>query len=309
MCSSHSPAPPGGCRGRGRRHQLRHPLPRRGIPLTAARARAVLGPSPRRRPRGGARLRGPRSRDAAASRAGLAHRPGWTATASHAVGACRRHDPSLRKDPLMQQRTLGSQGLTVSALGYGAMGISRAYGPSDVDEGIAAIRRAHDLGVTFFDTAEMYGLGQRTRRCSDARSRASATRSCSPPSSARLPTGDAQLPARAHPRGDHRQPAPPRRRPHRPLLPAPRRPRRADRGGGRHRQGVHRRRHGQVLRAQRGGPDHDPRGPTPCSRCRYCRPSTRCSRARSSSCSRCSTSSASASSPTRRSAAGSSPEA
>ncbi len=60
----------------------------------------------------------------------------------------------------MQQRTLGRQGLTVSALGYGSMGISRAYGPSDVDEGIAAIRRAHDLGVTFFDTAEMYGWGE-----------------------------------------------------------------------------------------------------------------------------------------------------
>ncbi len=60
----------------------------------------------------------------------------------------------------MHQRTLGRQGLTVSALGYGAMGISRAYGPSNVDEGIAAIRRAHDLGITFFDTAEMYGWGE-----------------------------------------------------------------------------------------------------------------------------------------------------
>jgi aryl-alcohol dehydrogenase-like predicted oxidoreductase len=60
----------------------------------------------------------------------------------------------------MQQRTLGTQGLTVSALGYGAMGISMAYGPSDVDEGIAAIRHAHELGVTFFDTAEIYGWGE-----------------------------------------------------------------------------------------------------------------------------------------------------
>ena len=59
----------------------------------------------------------------------------------------------------MQQRTLG-QGLTVSALGYGAMGISMAYGPSDVDEGIAAIARAHDLGITLFDTAEIYGWGE-----------------------------------------------------------------------------------------------------------------------------------------------------
>ncbi|WP_043630870.1 aldo/keto reductase [Nonomuraea candida] len=59
----------------------------------------------------------------------------------------------------MQQRTLGRQGLTVSAIGYGAMGLTMAYGPGDEEAGIAAIRRAHELGVTFFDTAELYGLG------------------------------------------------------------------------------------------------------------------------------------------------------
>ncbi|MFF4276449.1 aldo/keto reductase [Streptomyces sp. NPDC001536] len=59
----------------------------------------------------------------------------------------------------MQQRTLGSQGLTVSALGYGAMGLTMAYGPGDEQEGVAAIQRAHELGVTFIDTAELYGLG------------------------------------------------------------------------------------------------------------------------------------------------------
>ncbi|WP_433187439.1 aldo/keto reductase [Actinoallomurus sp. CA-150999] len=59
----------------------------------------------------------------------------------------------------MQHRTLGSQGLTVSAIGYGAMGLTMAYGPTDEREGVAAIRRAHDLGVTFFDTAELYGWG------------------------------------------------------------------------------------------------------------------------------------------------------
>ncbi|MBM9510150.1 aldo/keto reductase [Actinacidiphila acididurans] len=59
----------------------------------------------------------------------------------------------------MQQRTLGGQGLEVSAIGYGAMGLTMAYGPTDEEAGVAAIRRAHDLGVTFFDTAEMYGLG------------------------------------------------------------------------------------------------------------------------------------------------------
>ncbi|MET7306543.1 aldo/keto reductase [Streptomyces sp. NPDC005134] len=59
----------------------------------------------------------------------------------------------------MQHRTLGSQGLEVSAIGYGTMGLTMAYGPGDTQEGIAAIRRAHDLGVTFFDTAELYGFG------------------------------------------------------------------------------------------------------------------------------------------------------
>ncbi|MGW3350989.1 aldo/keto reductase [Nonomuraea rubra] len=63
----------------------------------------------------------------------------------------------------MEQRTLGRQGLAASALGYGAMGISLAYGPSDENEGIATIRRAHELGVTFFDTAELYGQGENER--------------------------------------------------------------------------------------------------------------------------------------------------
>lgn len=60
----------------------------------------------------------------------------------------------------MQQRTLGQQGLETSALGYGAMGINLAYGPGDEQEGIAAIRKAHELGVTLFDTAELYGWGE-----------------------------------------------------------------------------------------------------------------------------------------------------
>jgi aryl-alcohol dehydrogenase-like predicted oxidoreductase len=59
----------------------------------------------------------------------------------------------------METRTLGQQGLTVSALGYGAMGTAAFYGATDDTESIAAIRRAHDEGVTFFDTAELYGWG------------------------------------------------------------------------------------------------------------------------------------------------------
>jgi aryl-alcohol dehydrogenase-like predicted oxidoreductase len=60
----------------------------------------------------------------------------------------------------MQHRTLSRQGLVTSAIGYGAMGISAFYGPGDERDGIAAIQRAHDLGVTLFDTAEAYGWGQ-----------------------------------------------------------------------------------------------------------------------------------------------------
>ncbi|WP_327238868.1 aldo/keto reductase [Streptomyces sp. NBC_01318] len=59
----------------------------------------------------------------------------------------------------MQHRNLGSQGLRVSALGLGTMGMSMAYGASNDDEGIATIRRAHELGIDFFDTAELYGAG------------------------------------------------------------------------------------------------------------------------------------------------------
>jgi len=56
----------------------------------------------------------------------------------------------------MKTRTLG-QGLVVSAEGLGCMGISQSYGPADEAESTATIRRALDLGVTFLDTADMYG--------------------------------------------------------------------------------------------------------------------------------------------------------
>jgi aryl-alcohol dehydrogenase-like predicted oxidoreductase len=57
----------------------------------------------------------------------------------------------------MQQRKLGSQGLSVSALGLGCMGMTQIYGASDDVESIATIHRALELGVNFFDTAEVYG--------------------------------------------------------------------------------------------------------------------------------------------------------
>ena len=58
----------------------------------------------------------------------------------------------------MEQRTLGGQGLVVSALGLGCMGMSQSYGPADERESVATIHRAIDLGMTFLDTADVYGL-------------------------------------------------------------------------------------------------------------------------------------------------------
>jgi len=57
----------------------------------------------------------------------------------------------------MEQRRLGEQGLEVSALGLGCMGMSEFYGATNEGEAIATIERALDLGVIFLDTADMYG--------------------------------------------------------------------------------------------------------------------------------------------------------
>ncbi len=61
----------------------------------------------------------------------------------------------------MQKRTLGKNGLEVSALGLGCMGMTYGYGPGGAkQEMIALIRKAVELGVTFFDTAEAYGADE-----------------------------------------------------------------------------------------------------------------------------------------------------
>ncbi|MGD0483155.1 MAG: aldo/keto reductase [Gemmatimonadales bacterium] len=57
----------------------------------------------------------------------------------------------------MDTRTLGTQGLTVTALGLGCMGMSEFYGAADEVESVATIHRALDLGIAFLDTADMYG--------------------------------------------------------------------------------------------------------------------------------------------------------
>jgi aryl-alcohol dehydrogenase-like predicted oxidoreductase len=77
---------------------------------------------------------------------------------------CSRHphrnfvDPGAREGDVMKTRSLGNSGLEVSEIGLGCMGMSFGYGPAaDKQEMIALIRAAVEGGVTFFDTAEVYG--------------------------------------------------------------------------------------------------------------------------------------------------------
>src|SRR5260370_9437391 len=59
----------------------------------------------------------------------------------------------------MENRKLGTQGLEVSELGLGCMGMSQFYGPRDDKESAATLERAVELGINFFDTADVYGVG------------------------------------------------------------------------------------------------------------------------------------------------------
>jgi aryl-alcohol dehydrogenase-like predicted oxidoreductase len=61
------------------------------------------------------------------------------------------------EERFVEKRNLGSEGLVVSELGLGCMGMSEFYGTGDEDESIATIHRALELGITFLDTADMYG--------------------------------------------------------------------------------------------------------------------------------------------------------
>lgn len=69
----------------------------------------------------------------------------------------------LAYDPGMRTRLLGSTGVSVSAVGLGCMGMSQSYGVPDDAESVATIHRALDIGITFFDTADVYGRGANER--------------------------------------------------------------------------------------------------------------------------------------------------
>lgn len=68
-----------------------------------------------------------------------------------------------RHKTTLPRRRLGRTGPEVSAIGYGAMGITAFYGPDSTNDAVGTIRHACEIGVTFFDTAEMYGWGQNER--------------------------------------------------------------------------------------------------------------------------------------------------
>ncbi|MSQ15693.1 MAG: aldo/keto reductase [Dehalococcoidia bacterium] len=67
---------------------------------------------------------------------------------------------SRRSKAMMNYRTLGRTGLTVSAMGFGGGGIGQVWGPTTDEECVRAVRKAFDLGINFFDVAPSYGRGK-----------------------------------------------------------------------------------------------------------------------------------------------------
>ena len=151
----------------------------------------------------------------------------------------------------LPQRQLGAGGPAVSAVGLGCMSISWGYYLDPQDESVSerTLQRAVELGVTHFDTASLYGRGHNETLVGRAlrdRPAERADRVQVRARESRLPEAQdgARRPARDDPATVRGLARTPRRRDARPLLPAPRRSRRARRGERRH-----------ALRARRGGQD------------------------------------------------------
>ena len=210
----------------------------------------------------------------------------------------------------MQYRTLGNSTLRVSAIGLGCMTMSGVYGKGDDAESIAVVHKALDLGINFLDSSDMYGWGQNEellgRAIKGRRGRGRAHHQVRPgPEPGRQGEPRRRQP---RPRGARvrRELEAARRRRHRSLLAASRRPQGADRGhGGRDGAGSSSRGRSATSGCPRRR-RRPSRAPTPCIRSAPCRPSTRSSTGTQPRrrCPRAG-SAASPTSPTRRSAAGS----
>ena len=168
----------------------------------------------------------------------------------------------------MQKRKLGNSNLEVSAIGLGCMGMSFGYGPPmDKQEAISLIRTAVERGVTFFDTAEVYGPFTNEELVGEALAPFRGQVVIATKFGFDLePDGVAGLAGPEQPAGAHQggrrglaQAAQGRR--HRPVLSAPRRPGRAHRGRGGGGEGADPGGQGQALRPLRGGGADDPSGP------------------------------------------------
>ena len=158
----------------------------------------------------------------------------------------------------MKTRKLGK--LEVSEIGAGCMSISANYGPpAPRSQGIQVIRAAHERGVTFFDTAEVYGPFTNEDLVGEAL--AAHPRQGGHRDQVRLRPrkGWSQQPAGAHQESGRGLAQATQDRPHRPLLPAPGRSERADRRRGGCGQGSHQAGEGAALRPLRGErEDHPP---------------------------------------------------
>ena len=183
----------------------------------------------------------------------------------------------------MQKRKLGKSGLEVSAIGLGCMGMSFSYGPpEDKQEMIALIRAAVERGVTFFDTAEVYGPFTNEELVGEAlapvRDRVVIATKFGFKPAIQRPTAMERTgqPARAYQAGRRGFAQAAQDRCHRSLLPAPRRPERADRGCGRSGEGPDPRTARSSTSASRKRACRRSAAPTPSSRSRRSRANIRC---------------------------------